>query len=160
MNFEGLFEGFAKYSQTLFITLFSPNFAIIAPTLFLLRLTDSDTIAVHALVFAFLADSLLGIIEAIASKEFDWDKLPRIIYKAIVYFFYLKLSQFAGDLLSEQGLGRGDNIMILFIIVMFVAEGKSAIQKADKLYPNPITTPLTKLFDKISLNTKSEIEEK
>jgi hypothetical protein len=131
------------WSKILFISL---------PVAFYLTFTEKEVLALNALFFFYIADSLLGIVVAIKDRLFSWSKLPRLGYKLLVFYVFLKTSQLVGELFQGFGFEIGSTLMMIILLLFVVLEAKSAVLKANELYPNPVTKPLVTLLNKISKN--------
>ena len=119
-----------------------------------------EEMTMAALVFCYLADSVLGLLLAIQTRAFDWKRLPRLIYKIVVFYFTLRISQMVGNLLIYYNVEIiGKHLFPLFLLVITIIEAVSAIGNADKLYPNKATQALMGILNKISENALEKLKE-
>lgn len=137
------------WSKILFISL---------PVAFYLSFNEKEVLAMNALFFFYIADSILGIVVAIKDRLFSWAKLPRLGYKLLVFYVFLKTGQLVGELFQGFGLEIGSTLMMIILLLFVVLEAKSAVLKANDLYPNPITKPLVALLNKISKNAIDSLQ--
>jgi phage-related holin len=159
MNFEGLIKTFISLTTILWAFVKSPILGLSIVTALLIQVSDADELAVHSLIVCFIFDSILGITIALKEQRFDWRKLPKIVYKSVVYFFYLKIAQLVGDLLVQTGLQNGGTVFTTFLMLIVVLEARSVLLNGNKLYPNRVFKPLMNLLDKISAKNESKLNE-
>ena len=132
------------------------------PIAYLIELTPGgEELTMATLVFCYLADSVLGLLLALQTKTFDWKRLPRMIYKIVVFYFTLRISQMVGDLLIIYNVEVvGKHLFPFFLLVITIIEAVSAIGNADKLYPNKATQALIGVLNRISENALEKLNER
>jgi phage-related holin len=157
MNFEELFKTFANLSMLIWAAIKSPILALSIVTALVIQVSDTDQLAVESLIVCFCFDAVLGIIIALKEQKFDWKKLPTLIYKAVVYFFYLKVAQQLGLLLVQTGWNNGDTVFTTFLMIIVALEARSVVMNGNRLYPNKVFQPLVDLLDKISIKNESKL---
>jgi phage-related holin len=159
MNFEELFKTFANLSMLIWAAIKSPILALSIVTALVIQVSDTDQLAVESLIVCFCFDAVLGIIIGLKEQKFDWKKLPKLIYKAVVYFFYLKVAQLVGGLLVQTGWQNGGTVFTTFLMIIVVLEARSVLLNGNKLYPNKVFQPLMNLLDKISAKSEDKLNE-
>lgn len=160
MNFEGLLRTFGNLTLLFWSAIKSPVLLISIASAVFIQITEQDRLAVESLVVFYCFDAVLGITIALKDQLFDWKKLPKLIYKAVVYFFYLKVAQLVGQMLVNIGWQDGATVFTTFLMIVVVLEARSVLLNGNKLYPNKVFQPLVALLDKISVNVESKIDEK
>jgi hypothetical protein len=159
MNFEGLFRTFLNLSLGMWAIIKSPILVMSIVTALVIQVSDTDQLAVESLIICFVFDAVLGIAIALKDQVFDFKKLPKLIYKAVVYFFYLKVAQLVGGLLVQTGWQNGEAVFTTFLMIIVVLEARSVLLNGNKLYPNKIFQPLVALLDKISINQEAKLKD-
>jgi phage-related holin len=158
MNFEGLIKTFLNLSSLMWAMIKSPILAMSILTALVIQVSDTDRLAVETMIICFCFDAVLGVTIALKEKAFDWKKLPKLIYKAVVYFFYLKVAQLVGELLVQTGWRGGGTVFTTFLMIIVVVEARSVLLNGNKLYPNKVFQPLVALLDKISINNSEKLK--
>jgi hypothetical protein len=158
MNFEGLFKTFLNLSTLMWALIKSPILAVSILTALVIQVSDTDQLAVESLIICFCFDAVLGVAIALKNQVFDWKKLPKLIYKSVVYFFYLKIAQLVGGLLVQTGWQGGGTVFSTFLMIIVVLEARSVLLNGNKLYPNKVFQPLVALLDKISINNSEKLK--
>jgi phage-related holin len=157
MNFEGLFKTFSNLSLLIWAAVKSPIMLFSILSGLAIEVSQTDSIAVESLVYFYGFDAILGVAIAIKEQVFDWKKLPTLIYKAVVYFFYLKVAQQLGLLLVQTGWNNGDTVFTTFLMIIVALEARSVVMNGNRLYPNKVFQPLVDLLDKISIKSESKL---
>jgi hypothetical protein len=159
MNFEGLLKTFLNLSSLIWALVKSPILLMSILTALVIQVSDTDQLAVESLIICFCFDAVLGIAIALKNQVFDWKKLPKLIYKSVVYFFYLKIAQLVGGLLVQTGWSGGGTVFSTFLMIIVVLEARSVLLNGNKLYPNKIFQPLVSLLDKISEKSETKLSD-
>lgn len=133
---------------------------VIFPVSFLIEIyPGGQEIAMNLLVFSYLADTVLGISLAINNRQFDMKKLPKLLYKVIVFYVTLKISQLTGQMMDFYHLEViGKVLFPLTLLVWSLVEATSALFNANELFPNKITQTLVNLLNKLSENALEKIK--
>lgn len=156
-----MFRSGLEYLTTMWGILKSKVVFALVPLSFLIKLAPGgERLAMEMLIYSYIADSILGLLCAFQFRVFDWKRLPRVVYKLVVFYVCLKISQQTGEILIYFGieiLGK-----ILFPLVLLLAatiEAGSAIGNAHKLYPTKLTKVVMDVLNKISENAIEKIKE-
>ena len=158
MDFEGLLKTFGNLTLLFWSAIKSPVLMISIASAVFIQVTEQNRLAVESLVVFYCFDAVLGIAVALKDQVFDWKKFPNLIYKAVVYFFYLKVAQLVGQMLVNIGWQNGATVFTTFLMIVVVLEARSVLLKGNKLYPNKVFQPLVSLLDKISINNSEKLK--
>jgi len=161
MSLSLMFRSGFEYLTAMWAILKSKVVFALVPLSLLIKLAPGgERLAMEMLIYSYAADTILGLLCAFQLKIFDWKRLPRVVYKLVVFYVCLKISQQTGEILIYFGLEMLGKILFpLVLLLAATIEAGSAIGNAHKLYPTKLTKVVMNVLNKISENAIEKINE-